>query len=193
MRSLTYLRIFAASAAALALGGCLVSDLPVLDSKTGKARAIGEGDYLACPLENGEIAGGADCDRFHVERQPNGEYVFVEEGDSEPAHLRFRKIARGGYAVQSAESDSFVYYYGKGRDGGLLLVMMNCPELPADLRARLIARGDLETDDEDFETCKVKTLRGLVDAAKAYHRGDVRQMKDAAILIAPAPPLEQTE
>ncbi|WP_428407590.1 hypothetical protein [Hyphococcus sp.] len=193
MRSLTHLRFFIASAAAMLLGGCLVSDLPVLDSKTGKARPISEGDYLACPLENGEIADGAECDRFHVERTANGEYVFVEGGDSEPARLRFRKVARDGYAVQSAESDSFVYYYGKTRSGGLLLVMMNCPELPSDLRARLISRGDLETDDEDFEVCKVKTLRGLVEAAQAYHRGDASQMKDAAILITPAPPLAEME
>lgn len=192
MRSLIHFRVALALAAMLALAGCLVSETPVLDAKTGKARPFSDGDYLACPLEDGEIASGADCDRFAVERQKTRDYLFLTEGE-EPARLRFRKIARGGYAVQSAESDSFVYYYGKQSDGGLLLVMMNCPELPAELRARLIARGDLETDDDDFEVCAVKTLRGLVEPAKAYHRGDVRQMMDVAILITPAQPLKEME
>ncbi|WP_375205069.1 hypothetical protein [Hyphococcus sp.] len=187
MRSLIHFRVALALAAIMALAGCLVSETPVLDAKTGKARPFPDGDFLACPLEDGEIADGVDCDRFTVERQKTRDYLFLTEGE-EPARLRFRKIARGGYAVQSAEGDSFVYYYGKRRDGGLLLVMMNCPELPAELRERLIARGDLETDDDDFEVCAVKTLRGLVEPAKAYHRGDVRQMMDAAILITPASP-----
>lgn len=191
MRSLANLRFFIACAAALVLVGCLVSDLPVLDAKSGKARPFPEGAYLACPLTDGEIDADDKCDRVAVERQKNGGYLFVNE-DEDPAHMRFRKIGRGGYAVQSSESDEFVYYYGRAQGGGLLLVMMNCPDLPVDLRKRLIARGDLETDDDDFTVCAVKTVRGLTESAKAYHRGEIVQMMDAAILISPAPPLTQT-
>lgn len=194
MRSLPFFRLSIALAAMLALGGCLVSDLPVLDARTGKARALSDGDYLACPLENGEIQAGDECDRLTVRREKDRSYSFINrEEDDDAAYLRFRRVGRAGYAVQSSESDGFVYYYGAGRDDGVLLVMMNCPDLPSDLRAGLIARGDLEPDDEKFSVCKVKTLRGLTQAAKAYHRGDVDQMMDAAILIVSAPPLEETE
>jgi len=194
MRSLTFIRFSFAIAAMLMLGGCLVSDLPVLDARTGKARPLSNGDYLACPLKDGEIERGDECDRLTARKMKDGAYSFINrEEDDDPAYLRFRRVGRGGYAVQSSESDDFVYYYGAKRNGGLLLVMMNCPDLPAALREGLIANGDLEPDDEKFSVCKVKTLRGLTEAAKAYHRGDVAEMIDAAILIAPAPPLEETE
>ncbi|MFC2951608.1 hypothetical protein ACFOOP_06690 [Marinicaulis aureus] len=194
MRSLSFFRFSFALAAMLTLGGCLVSDVPVLDARTGKARPFSDGDYLACPLKDGEIEAGDECDRLTARKLKDGGYSFINpEEDDDPAFLRFRRIGRGGYAVQSSESDDFVYYYGAKRDGGMLLVLMNCPDLPAELRARLIASGDLEPDDEKFSVCKVKTLRGLTEAAKAYHRGDVAEIVDAAILIAPAPPLEETE
>ncbi len=194
MRSLPFFRLSIALAAMLALGGCLVSDLPVLDARTGKARPLSDGDYLGCPLENGEVQAGDDCDRLKVRWEKDRRYSFVNpEEDDDPAYLRFRRVGRGGYAVQSSESDGFMYYYGAARDDGVLLVMMNCPDLPAELRSRLIERGDLEPDDEKFSVCKVKTLRGLKEAAKAYHRGDVDQMMDASILIVAAPPLEETE
>lgn len=194
MRSLTFIRFSFALAAMLTLGGCLVSDLPVLDARTGKARPLNNGDYLACPLKDGEIEAGDECDRLTARKMKDGAYSFINrEEDDDPAYLRFRRVGRGGYAVQSSESDDFVYYYGAKRDGGLLLVLMNCPDLPAAVREGLIANGDLEPDDENFSVCKVKTLRGLTEAAKAYHRGDVAEMIDAAILIAPAPALEETE
>ena len=194
MRSLKLFRSILTVAAAFMLVGCLVSETPVLDQRTGKARVFSDGEYLACPLENGEIKSGADCDRLNVQRENDGAYRFVDMGaDDNPAILRFRRIGRGGYAVQSSESDGQVYFYGDARGNDFLLVMMNCPDLPAALRDKLIMKGDLDVEDGDFTVCEVKTVKGLVEAAKAYHRDDVVLGQDAAILISPAPAIEMQE
>ena len=62
---------------------------------------------------------------------------------------------------------------------------MLCQDLPEGLRARLIDKGDLSTEDEDFETCTVNTVKGLVEAARAYRRGDTTGDKNAKIVLKP--------
>ena len=99
-------------------------------------------------------------------------YTFVSE-EEEPVEMRFRRIGYRGYAVQNREDGSYIYYYGSGTRDQFQLTMMLCADLPDGLRADLIERGDLETDDSDFETCMVKTRRGLTSAARAYHRGEI--------------------
>lgn len=186
MRSLSILnsspKVALAAFAASLLAGCLVSEDPVLDAKSGAASPLPDGDYAACNETNGD----EDCTVFAVSRGQDDAYT-LQAGDEEPATLRFRRIARKAYAVQSAEDDGFAYYYGAGDSEEFSLILMECPDLPEKLRARLIAKGDLSTGDEDFETCRVNTVKGLVEAAKAYRRGDATGDETARIVLKPVP------
>ncbi|MEZ5893896.1 MAG: hypothetical protein R3C58_12240 [Parvularculaceae bacterium] len=147
-------------------GGCLVSDEPMLDARTGKAAPLADADYVGCPSDESED----ECATFTVTRGADGLYTFQKD-DEEPAKFRFRRVARGAYAAQSEEGGGYSYYYGKGDAQTFTLVLMQCDALPGALRARLIKRGDFETDDDDFDVCTVKTMAGLVAATKAYANG----------------------
>ena len=157
--------------AALALAGCLVSETPVLDERTGKAKPMKPGAYVMCPV--GDEASEDDCERFAISIDDTGLYRFVKDaGDEDDAEMRFRRIGRRAYAVQSKEgSDEYAYYFGRGDSKRFELTMMMCAALSEKTRSRLIESGDLSTDSEDFDTCKVNTLRGLTDAARDYLRG----------------------
>lgn len=172
MRALNFL---GAGFVALALGGCLVSETPVLDARNGKALPLNPGPHFICGLtEDGEAE---DCELFAVLRDDEGGFVFLKEGE-DPTHMRFRRFARNAYAAQSAEDDAYLYYYAAGGGEKLVLVMMNCPDLPQRLRDRLIDRNHLEAEENDFNVCTVKTLAGLTAAAKAYHRGEAMTTGD---------------
>lgn len=178
--------------AALALGGCLVSNEPLLDASNGRATPLDVGDYIMCPL--GEDADEADCERMTVSVNDAGLYLISEADGDEPAHMRFRRVARKGYAIQSKEGEeSYQYYYGRGDSKEFRMTMMLCQALHEDLRNSLIRNGDLASDDSDFETCAVNTVRGLDAAAKAYHRGHVDDEEEIALLFTPAPPAIQDE
>lgn len=168
MRSLQLMKAVIAIAAGAALGGCLVSEEPVLDASTGRAAPLDPGAYVMCPIGDEE----GDCEQFMIAQDDSGLYRF-DKDDEDPAYMRFRRIGRGGYAVQSLEDDddAYIYYYGAGDTQRFRLTMMMCADLPDATREQLIENGDLESDDDDFETCTVKTLKGLTQAAKAYHRG----------------------
>lgn len=187
MRSLFRPKALFASAAAAALGGCLVSEEPVLDAASGNATPIAPGDYVMCPLAEEEDEG--DCERFSVDHDDTGLYSFTDpEGEEDPAEMRFRRVARGGYAVQSDEGDGYMFYYGKGDSERFRLTLMMCDQLSVELRSGLIKRKDLTPDGDDFVTCTVNTLKGLVEPAKAYHRGDVGVGERLEIEFTPAPP-----
>ncbi len=185
MRALINLKTLTAGAVALALGGCLVSEVAVLDDASGRAKPLRDGVYVACPVAHD--SDGSDCDTLTVAYQSDKSYHFLGE-DEEPSVLRFRRVGRHGYAVQSQEDDDeFAYYYGAGDSRRMTLTMMICQDLPEDLRSRLISDGDLSSDSEDFETCSVNTVRGLVDAAKAYHRDQAPSDEPIVMEIKPAP------
>lgn len=187
MRSRIILKPAIAGVLALALGGCLVSETPVLDLKSGRANPLKDGDYVACSIEDNSE--DSDCQAMAVKYQDDRSYHFLAE-DEEPSVLRFRRVGRGGYAVQSREGENeFAYYYGAGDSKRMTLTMMICEELPDDLRSRLIDRGDLEADGDDYSVCTVKSVRGLTDAAKAYHRGQVDS--DEMIMMEIKPALEE--
>ncbi len=183
MRSLKFTGYAGLLFCALGLSGCLVSDDPILDAKNGKAAPLIDGRYDVCT--GGEDSGSEDCNVFTVSRDSNGAYSFIMEGE-DPAVMRFRRIARKSYAVQSKEDDSYAYYFGAGDSRRFLLTMMNCADLPPVLRARLIEQNDLSTEHDDFEICTVNTLKGLVDAARAYHRGEVTGDDPAVMVMKPA-------
>jgi hypothetical protein len=188
MANLKPVGIVVTLAGALSLGGCLVSDEPVLDESAGRATPIEAGVYIGCEAGEDET----DCDKLIVSYDETGQYSFAAEDDDETTTSRFRRIARGAYAMQTREEEdnSYAYYYARRDGAALRLIFMQCPSLPNELRARLIERGDLSTDDEDFETCAVNTLRGLTEAAKAYHRGDAVDDEAAEMTLSPSPEVE---
>ena len=184
MRSLSILKSVTLIAACAALSGCLVSEDPVLDAKTGRAKPIKAGAYVMCPL--GEESDEDDCENFIVEVDADGLYRFLKE-DEDPAEMRFRRVGRRGYAVQSHENDGYMYYYGAGTSKRFQMTMMLCADLTEKVRMRLIENGDLESEGDDFDTCVVNTVRGLTDAARAYHRGDVTSDEEIKLEFTPAP------
>lgn len=185
MRSLS-LKSGLAAGAALALAGCLVSEEPILDEKNGRATPLGAGEHMMCPLSDDADEG--DCERFMISFDETGLYNFANaENEEDDAQMRFRRIARGGYAVQAYEDDGAMYYYGRGDKKQFALTMMDCTSLTAKTRDRLIERGDLEADDGDFTVCEVKSLKGLTAAARDYHRGRTANSDEAIVLeITPA-------
>ncbi len=196
MRSLTLAKTTLAGAGAILLSGCLVSEEPILDEASGAATPIKPGAYIMCPLD--ETPDDDDCENFVVSHDASGLYRFEKE-DEKPSLFRFRKIARRGFAVQSAEDDDdgYMYYYGRRVGKNFRLTMMMCQQLPTGLRDSLIAGGDLSSDDDDFEVCAVNTLNGLTAAAKAYHRGDIVSSeagdKTMVLEFTPAPPKKSAD
>ncbi len=184
MRSL---KLFGAALATLMLGGCLVSETPILDAINGKATPFADGAYQIC--DGTEDAETAECNVFSVARDDTGAYAFTMEGE-DPAEMRFRRVARNAYAVQSKEDDSYAYYFGSGDSRRFELTLMNCQHLPSAMRARLITNNDLATEHEDFEFCTVNTLKGLTAAAKAYHRGVSEGEEGLLMVMTPANPAE---
>lgn len=184
MRSLAMLRAGIAAAVAASLAGCLVSEDPVLDASSGRATPLPSGDYVMCQDDGSED----DCAPFDITHDATGLYILTPE-DEPPAEMRFRRIGRKGYAVQSKEDDGYTYYYGRGDAREFRLTMMMCSDLPEVLRTRLIDRGDLQPEEDDADICTVKTRRGLTDAARAYHRGDALSDdgEELAIVFTPAP------
>ena len=155
-----------------------------MNNNSIQAAPLRQGGYKVCQPADDE--GVAECSLFAVSRGADGAYTLAMEGE-DPALMRFRKVAPKAYAVQSKESDdSYAYYFGAGDSGRFLLTMMNCKDLPPALRAKLIADGDLATDDEDFEVCAVNTIKGLTAAARAYHRGETTGDDPGVITLIPA-------
>ena len=183
MRSRKILKTCLAVIAAGLLAGCLVSEQPLLDAKSGKAKPLADGAYTSCNLD--EDGAKVDCSNFMLTRRSDGAYNFDLE-DEERSILRFRRVARGSYVAQSEDDDVYMYFYSFGDGKQLSLVLMNCPDLPDSLRSSLIDGGDLSAEDDGFSVCKVNTMKGLVDAAKAYHRGEVEYENESVIVLSPA-------
>lgn len=187
MHSLFALRKTTAVACVLTLSGCLVSEDPLLDASNGNATPVKPGAYVMCPVGTGDD--DADCEQFSITHDDTGLYRLDKE-DEESTDMRIRRIGRRGFAVQLLEDsdDAYLYYYGAGNTQRFRLTMMLCADLPEEMRAQLIEGGDLTTDDEDFETCTVNTLKGVTASAKAYHRGEIDSDEEIALEFTPAAP-----
>lgn len=180
MRSLA-VKLSLIAGAAFALAGCLVSDEPILTAKTGKARPLAAGDYLMCPVS--DDADADDCERFAVTVNAGGLYRFEPHDNADDsATMRFRRIARKSYVVQANEGDGYMYYFGRGDGARFTLTMMLCSSLSERTRDRLIARGDLAAQDDNFQICDVKSLNALRAAARDYHRGRATNMDEDIVL-----------
>ena len=169
MRAPVTTNIIIACISGLMLSGCLISDEPVLNASNGRATPVEPGAYQIC--EEDEDGEEANCEEFNISLDQSGLYKFDAE-DEEPTQMRFRRVGRRGYAAQLLEDDddTYIYYYGSGDSDLFRLTMMLCADLPDRKRQRLIDKGDLQSDDENFETCRVQTLKGLTTAARIYHR-----------------------
>ncbi len=176
-----FMKFVIAASAGFALAGCLVSEEPMLDAANGDATPLDAGDYVMCPLS--EDADDGDCERFSVTVDDTGRYRFQNGDDEEDAaYMRFRRVARRGYAVQAEEDDGYMYYYGRAENERFILAMMMCSSLSERTRDRLIERGDLVAADDEYQTCEVKTPAGLKAAALDYHRGRVSADDDEIAL-----------
>lgn len=186
MRSLS-VRYGLIAGAALALAGCLVSAKPILTAKNGKATPLAPGVYVMCPLS--DEADADDCERLTVTVDAAGLYRFQHSVDDDDyVTMRFRRIARESYGVQADEDDGYMYYFGRGDSDRFMLTMMMCSSLSEKTRDRLIARGDLTAQDDEFQMCEVNTLDGLKAAARDYHRGRVSSSdEDFVLVFTPAP------
>ena len=186
MRSLLFKHGILAGAA-FALAGCLVSEEPILTAKNGKATPLAAGDYNMCPLS--DEADADDCENFAVTVDDTGLYRFQHSDDADDAAtMRFRRVARGSYAVQADEDDGYMYYFGRGDSDRFMLTMMMCSSLAEKTRDRLIARGDLSTEDDGFQICSVDTPKALKAAALDYHHGRaLNGDEDIVLAFTPAP------
>ncbi|MEX6633025.1 hypothetical protein [Hyphococcus lacteus] len=170
-----------AALAAIALSGCLVSEEPILTEKNGKARPLKAGGYQSCAIaDDGSLE---DCELLIVARTDDRSYL-VESDEQEPTTgLRFRRVKRKSYVAQMQENDGYAYYYAAGDRNRLTLTMMECPDLPADLRATLIENGDLASDDADYEFCTVLSLKGLTEVGRAYADGEIENDSPLSLVL----------
>lgn len=155
---------------ALALSACLVSETPLLDAQSGRGAPLGDGLYDVCQHEEGE----ADCTSMDVARDRTGLYrMVVTDDEDDITVVRFRRVGRGAWLTQmSGEEDgAYFYLYGEKRDEGFTLFLMMCAELPAAVREKYVARGEMEVEDDNF-ACNVKTLAAASAAARAYMKMD---------------------
>ena len=164
----TSFRLFAI-AAGLALGGCLISEAPLLDAKNGRATPLDPGLYEACEFD-GE-GGEPECNEIDISRDGAALYALSAEDEDETTFARFRRIARGAFLAQlnEAEDDDDEYFYFIGETAGedFVMAMIVCEDIPEAVRAKYSARGEMEVD-EDASTCVAKSLGAATAAAKAY-------------------------
>lgn len=160
-------RLFAI-AAGLALGGCLISEAPLLDAKNGRARPLDPGLYEAC--EHDGEGGEPECKEIDISRDGAALYALSAEDEDETTLARFRRIARGAFLAQLNEAeddDEYFYFIGETAGEDFVMAMIVCEDIPEAVRAKYSARGEMEVD-EDASTCVVNTLGAATAAAKAY-------------------------
>ncbi|WP_411819078.1 hypothetical protein ABFZ85_08660 [Hyphococcus formosus] len=173
-------RFVVAAFAAITLSGCLVSEEPILTEKNGKARPLKAGGYQSCAIaDDGSLE---DCEPLTVTTTDDRGYMVASD-EQEPTALRFRRVKRKSYVAQMQESDGYAYYYAAGDRNRLTLTMMECPDLPEDLRSTLIENGDLASDDADYEFCTVLTIKGLTEAGRAYATGKVANDSPLSLVL----------
>lgn len=159
----------AIGAAAIALGGCLVSDEPMFDAQSASAAALASGRYNACsePPDEDE----PECQVIGVTKKDDGSYEFLVE-ETDRIGVRFLALAGGDYAAQFADDDGEGYYYFWAKAAGdtLSLAMIWCDDLPEELRQEM-KRGGLINVDERGSTCTALKPEAAAMAAAAYRDG----------------------
>lgn len=158
-----------ALAGAFVLGGCLISEEPLLDAKTGRAAPLASGFYEACEYD-GE-GGDPDCRRMDIRRTDEALYEFRTEDEDDLTFVRFRRIARGAWLTQliGEDEEDYSYFLGETAGDDFVLVWILCDVIPEDVRAEYSARGEMEVDEGKYgSTCVAKTLHAAIAGAKAF-------------------------
>jgi len=156
-------------AAGLALGGCLISEAPLLDAKNGRAAPLDPGLYEAC--EHDGEGGEPECNRIDVSRDGAALYTFRAEDEDETTFARFRRLARGAWLTQLSgeEDEDYFYFLGETAGDDFVMAMIVCEAIPEAVRAKYSARGEMEVDEGKYaSTCVAKTLRAAIAGAKAF-------------------------
>lgn len=158
-----------AACLAFALSGCLISDKALLDEQTARATPIAAGDYSACEYDSAN--GEPDCETLAVARDESGLYSMTPmgESDNQTTYARYRRIGAGSWAAQlwGDPKEGYFYFLAQTKGEEFIMAMIQCGDLPKDLRDKYAARGEMEVD-EQATTCSVKSLRAMTAAAKAF-------------------------
>ncbi len=181
MSALGFLRTTTTLALCVALGGCFVSEAPLLTAANGAATPLAPGDYLACSQDDPDEE--PNCPLAVVSINFAGLYRMDADGD-DPVLMRMRRIAPNGYVVQIREDDDeHAFYYGDNRGAHFRLTFMMCTDLQEKLRERLVAAGDIVIEDGDIPICIAQSVNAVEAAARAYHRGEVAPGEDRLFQI----------
>ena len=150
---------------AVVLTGCIVSEEPLLDKRSGRSKPVKSGDYTSCPIRDGEVDG--DCTQMKVIFGRDRQYR-LEPKDEEPNFVRFRRMGRGDYLAQvtGGEPDGYIYFLATRISDGMEWRLLDCGEIPEELRAKMIARAELE--EQEYGVCVVKKLRVAMKIARAF-------------------------
>lgn len=154
---------------AAALGGCLISEKPLLDESNGRATPIAPGLYDACQYDGN--GGEPDCKQMQVSLGDDGQYGFLEEDEDETTFIRFRRISRMAWLAQLNGEDEDDYYYFLAETEGedFVMAMVVCEDIPEKTRSKLVARKEMEIVDKGA-TCVAKTLHAAIAATNAYRK-----------------------
>lgn len=153
-----------------ALSGCLVSEEPLLDARSGRATPIAPGLYEACEIDADRSS--HDCETMEVMRDDSALYSFIlrEDGEEEETtRARFRRLGSGAWLAQlyGDEDEDYFYFLAEAVAGDFVMAMIVCEDIPAATRAKYVGRGEMEVD-ESASACVVSSLRAAIAAAKAY-------------------------
>jgi hypothetical protein len=162
-------------AAALSLGGCLVSKEPLLDSKSARSTPIAAGDYSICTRDGD--GGADDCTPVKIAIEP-GKLTVIQSAEGDRVEARFARAGKGYVGQLMSEDDEGAhYYYGQKSQGVFVMKMMWCEHAPASLKDRLVAEGALSIE-SDGDQCNALTRKAVMEFGQAYSKGDVQ--KDGA-------------
>lgn len=186
------LRLVLLSATAVLLGGCLISETALLDARNGRAAPLESGEYLAC--EHDGEGGAPDCRRMAIARDRSGLYALRAEDEEQAVYARFRRIGRRAYLAQliGEDDEDYFFFLGERKGGAFTLMMINCEDIPGDVRARYVARGEMTVDDS-VTTCVATTLRAATASAKAYRAAAPLSSRPRVVYRRISDPLDQEE
>lgn len=183
MRALPIIKNAVSALGAGMLAGCLVAEAEILTARNGGAKPLRVGDYEMCPIEEGVVVD--ECQSISVTLREDKAYILNSAEEDGAIEMRFRRVGRKSYAAQQWGSGDggYIFYFAHGDRRSMHFSMMMCAALPAELRKKLVAGGDLSLEDEEFGVCSVNSLKGLVRAAKAYRDGKVSGEEELAFVL----------
>lgn len=171
----------AAFAAALTLSACLISDAPLFTAQNARATPLAPGAYDAC--DEPVSADLPPCKEMTVSHNEQGLYRLTVADEDGATLARFKAVGANLWAAQMWEAgdESYHYFVATKHQDRFLLSMIACEKLPKALRDRFAASGDMEVD-ADASTCRVKTVKAVIAATKAYYATDGSMHEHMALI-----------